>query len=72
MSRRYWFLGNEIKSRMKFLLDFLDLPSADRVINKLSGGQKRRVSLAVAMLHSPEVSSRQLYNQHSRVVEAGI
>ncbi|MEO2237498.1 MAG: AAA family ATPase, partial [Candidatus Poseidoniia archaeon] len=37
------------------LLDFLDLPDPERVVGKLSGGQKRRVSLAVALLHEPQL-----------------
>jgi len=48
--------GKQIKDRQTFLLSFLDLPSAGRKISQLSGGQQRRVSLAVALLHSPQVS----------------
>lgn len=44
---------NLIKSRIAFMADFLDLPHADRQIASLSGGQKRRVSFAIACLHSP-------------------
>ena len=41
------------QSRVKFLMKFLDLPEGDRLICDLSGGQKRRVSLASALVHSP-------------------
>lgn len=42
-----------IKSRISFMTKFLDLPEADREICTLSGGQKRRVSFAIACLHMP-------------------
>ena len=44
-----------VLQRQAWLLDFLDLPAAERVVGKLSGGQKRRVSLAVALLHEPQL-----------------
>ena len=40
----------QVAQREAWLLDFLDLPDPERVVGKLSGGQKRRVSLAVALL----------------------
>jgi len=45
----------QVAQREAWLLDFLDLPDAERVVGKLSGGQKRRVSLAVALLHEPQL-----------------
>ena len=44
---------NRILARQSWLIDFLDLPNPARTVGKLSGGQKRRVSLAVALLHEP-------------------
>ncbi|XP_028967869.1 ABC transporter G family member 20 [Galendromus occidentalis] len=42
-----------IQERIRFLLDFLDLPRPYKKVGKLSGGQQRRVSLAVALIHEP-------------------
>ncbi len=44
-----------ILDRQSWLIDFLDLPEPNRPVGKLSGGQKRRVSLAVALLHEPNL-----------------
>lgn len=55
-----WYFGRlyripkkVIKERIEFLLSFLDLPRSKRLIVNMSGGQKRRVSLASALVHSP-------------------
>lgn len=45
----------EIMKREDWLIRFLDLPEAGRQVGKLSGGQKRRVSLAAALLHEPKL-----------------
>nr|CAI5843689.1 unnamed protein product [Callosobruchus analis] len=53
-----WICGlrtKDIKSRIAFLIKFLELPPAERLVKKLSGGQQRRVSLGAAMLHTPEL-----------------
>lgn len=44
-----------ILQRCAELVAFLDLPDRNRVTRNLSGGQKRRVSLALALLHSPKL-----------------
>ena len=51
--RLYLMNSNIISSRIDFLMKFLDLPDKERMIGNLSGGQKRRVSLAVSLVHSP-------------------
>ncbi|XP_077286467.1 ABC-type transporter snustorr isoform X2 [Arctopsyche grandis] len=53
-----WIFGmetTEISDRLQFLLNFLDLPSQNRLVKNLSGGQQRRVSFAVALMHDPEL-----------------
>nr|WAB24462.1 ATP-binding cassette sub-family H member 1 [Henosepilachna vigintioctopunctata] len=53
-----WIFGmqtSEIIARLQFLLNFLDLPSQNRMVKNLSGGQQRRVSFAVALMHDPEL-----------------
>ena len=53
-----WIFGmktSEIIERLQFLLNFLDLPSQNRLVKNLSGGQQRRVSFAVALMHDPEL-----------------
>ena len=47
--------ADRILARQSWLIDFLDLPDPVRTVGKLSGGQKRRVSLAVALLHEPNL-----------------
>ena len=43
------------ESRKNFLLGFLNLPTPERLVRNLSGGQQRRVSLCVALLHNPKL-----------------
>ncbi|MCH2267938.1 ABC transporter ATP-binding protein [Candidatus Thalassarchaeum betae] len=46
---------DRISARQDWLIGFLDLPDPGWQVGKLSGGQKRRVSLAVALLHEPQL-----------------
>ncbi|CAG2120454.1 unnamed protein product, partial [Medioppia subpectinata] len=39
--------------RINFLINFLSLPNPNARVKNLSGGEQRRVSLAVAIVHSP-------------------
>ena len=55
-SRYYGIKKNDWKEREKILIDMLDLSSFyEKPIAKLSGGQKRRVDIARAMVHNPKL-----------------
>jgi len=51
--RIYEFPNVFVKSQIEYLIKLLDLPTGNRKIKMLSGGQKVRVSLAVAIFHEP-------------------
>jgi ABC-type multidrug transport system ATPase subunit len=54
-SKLHGMSPDEFEHRKGFLMKFLDIPSEDRIIGNLSGGQKRRVSLCIALLHNPKL-----------------
>ncbi|KAF8781921.1 ABC transporter G family member 23 like protein [Argiope bruennichi] len=51
--RLYQMDRSAIKERISFLTSFLDIPDKNKLIKHLSGGQQRRVSFAVALIHKP-------------------
>ncbi|XP_058824504.1 ABC transporter G family member 20 [Topomyia yanbarensis] len=53
-----WICGltvEQVDEKTDFLLKLLQMPNASRFVKNLSGGQQRRMSLAAALLHSPEL-----------------
>lgn len=53
-----WCAGmttEQVKEKLEFLIKFLQLPSENRFVKNLSGGQQRRVSFAAALLADPEL-----------------
>ncbi|CAH1391286.1 unnamed protein product [Nezara viridula] len=51
----YGIRGDKLEERKQILFSFLEIPPEHRRIMELSGGQKRRVSLCLALLHNPEL-----------------
>ena len=46
---------SQVRLQLDFLSGLLDLPPSTRTVGTLSGGQQRRVSFAVSLLHSPDL-----------------
>lgn len=51
----YKMKSSEIQSRFDYLTKLLELPESSKLLKHCSGGQKRRVSFAAALVHSPEM-----------------
>lgn len=44
-----------LENRFNYLMNLLELPDPDACVRNCSGGEKRRISLAVCMIHQPEI-----------------
>ena len=53
--RLYGMSNDSIKDQGTFLSDLLELPHQNHRVDNCSGGQKRRLSLAVALMHYPDL-----------------
>ena len=53
--RLYGMSRESIKEQGTFLSDLLELPPQNHMVQNCSGGQKRRLSLAVALMHYPDL-----------------
>lgn len=51
----YGLTEKQIEFKMIELLTFLELPNQNRICTTLSGGQQRRVSFAVSLIHDPKI-----------------
>ena len=51
----YHLKSEELDKRVDDLIKLLNLPEKTRTISKLSGGQQRRVSIAITMIHRPKL-----------------
>lgn len=51
----YSMSKREIEEQLERLIELLSLPNKQSICGKLSGGQQRRVSVAVTMMHSPRL-----------------
>lgn len=51
----YGLKSTQIKDRVKSLLELLELRHPDAIVGTCSGGERRRISLAVCMIHKPKL-----------------
>lgn len=51
----YGLNRRQTSNRFTFLMNLLELPDADTFVKTCSGGEKRRISLAVCLIHQPQV-----------------
>lgn len=55
-ARIFLLSSAELEKRIDRLIQILDIPDKERFIHTLSGGQRRRVSFACAVIHKPKLA----------------
>lgn len=65
--RIYGMHDDRIRERFKILKDLLELPDGNRLVENLSGGQKRRVSFACALVHGNYILKKNCYYNKSHI-----
>lgn len=70
--RIYGMHDERIRGRFKILTDLLELPDSDRLVENLSGGQKRRVSFACALVHGKLRKYTRFMLNHSQTFPADL
>lgn len=62
ISEMLWFFGTifgmsgkQIGDRFRFLTELLELPDGNSLVKNCSGGQQRRVSFALTLVHEPDI-----------------
>lgn len=51
----YGLTIKEINAKKEFLIQLLNLPATNQLVDSLSGGQLRRVSFAISLLNDPKI-----------------
>jgi ABC-2 type transport system ATP-binding protein len=58
----FWFFGtllglkgDEIRNKHQELSSLLELPESEKFIKTCSGGEKQRISLAITLIHDPDL-----------------
>jgi ABC-type multidrug transport system ATPase subunit len=53
--RIYGIKSKKIEERIKFLMELVEISDVKKVIANESGGQQRRISFAVSLMHEPKI-----------------
>lgn len=53
--RIYGMENKKIAQRLEFLIELVEIENIDATIEECSGGQQRRISFVISLLHNPEI-----------------